>query len=54
VAHIDDPETQKANRTFIKASMKEPLLLRDHEFELAHRWRQASDIAALHERRRAL
>ena len=39
MAHIDDPQTQKANLTFIKASMKEPLLTRDHEFELAHRWR---------------
>ena len=37
MAYIDDPETQKANLNFIKASMKEPLLLRDHEFELARR-----------------
>ena len=45
MAHIDDPQTQKANLTFIKASMKEPLLTRDHEFELAHRWRTAdSDL----------
>jgi len=53
VAHIDDPQTQKANLTFIKASMKEPLLTRDHEFELAHRWRTAGDTAALHELVRA-
>src|SRR5437764_9264670 len=53
MAHIDDPQTQKANLTFIKASMKEPLLTRDHEFELAHRWRTAGDTAALHELVRA-
>ena len=46
MAHIDDPHTQKANLTFIKASMKEPLLTRDHEFELAHRWRTDGDTAA--------
>jgi RNA polymerase sigma-32 factor len=53
MAHIDDPQTQRANLTFIKASMKEPLLTRDHEFELAHRWRTAGDTAALHELVRA-
>ncbi|HKX09663.1 MAG TPA: RNA polymerase factor sigma-32 [Stellaceae bacterium] len=53
MAHIDDPQTQKANLTFIKASMKEPLLTRDHEFELAQRWRTAADTAALHELVRA-
>jgi RNA polymerase sigma-32 factor len=53
MAHIDDPQTQKANLTFIKASMKEPLLTRDHEFDLAQRWRGAGDTAALHELVRA-
>jgi RNA polymerase sigma-32 factor len=53
MAHIDDPETQKANLNFIKASMKEPLLLRDHEFDLARKWREESDVAALHELVRA-
>src|ERR1051326_9224971 len=53
MAHIDDPQTQKANLTFIKASMREPLLTRDHEFELAHRWRTSGDTAALHELVRA-
>ncbi|MGH7124234.1 MAG: RNA polymerase factor sigma-32 [Stellaceae bacterium] len=53
MAHIDDPQTQRANLTFIKASMKEPLLTRDHEFELAQRWRSAGDTAALHELVRA-
>jgi RNA polymerase sigma-32 factor len=49
MAHIDDPETQKANLGFIRASMREPLLLRDHEFDLARRWRETKEIAALHE-----
>ena len=49
MAHIDDPQTQKANLGFIKASMKEPLLTRDHEFELAQKWRHDGDTAALHE-----
>ena len=49
MAHIDDPETQRANLSFIKATMKEPLLSRDHEFDLAKRWREGGDEAALHE-----
>ncbi len=53
MAYIDDPKTQRANLTFIKASMKEPLLSRDHEFRLAHRWRMEGDTGALHELVRA-
>lgn len=53
MAYIDDPETQKANLSFIKATMREPLLSRDHEFELARRWREGSDTTALHELVRA-
>src|SRR4051812_28749919 len=53
MAHIDDPETQRANLNFIKASMKEPLLSRDHEFDLARRWREEDDTDALHELVRA-
>ena len=49
MAHIDDPETQRANLTFIKASMREPLLSRDHEFELARNWREEGNEAALHD-----
>jgi RNA polymerase sigma-32 factor len=48
MAHIDDPETQRANLAFIKQSMKEPLLSRDYEFDLARRWREESDTGALH------
>jgi RNA polymerase sigma-32 factor len=53
MAHIDDPETQRANLTFIKASMREPLLSRDHEFELARNWREEGNEAALHDLVRA-
>ena len=53
MAHIDDPETQRANLTFIKASMREPLLSRDHEFDLARSWREEGKEAALHELVRA-
>lgn len=49
MAHIDDPETQRANLLFIKASMKEPLLARDLELELARRWREHGDERALHQ-----
>jgi RNA polymerase sigma-32 factor len=49
MVHVDDRQTQRANLGFIKASMREPLLTRDHEFELAHRWRTVDDTAALHE-----
>lgn len=48
MAHIDDPATQRANLSYIRASMGEPLLSRDHEFELARRWRDAGDEQALH------
>jgi RNA polymerase sigma-32 factor len=50
---IDDPETQRANLDFIKASMRAPLLSREHEFELARRWREQCDVTALHEFARA-
>lgn len=53
MAYIDDPETQKANLTFIKASMREPLLTRDHEFELARQWREDGNERSLHELVRA-
>ncbi len=47
--HIDDPMTQRANLSYIKASMAEPLLSRDREFALAKRWREDGDEDALHE-----
>lgn len=49
MAVLDTPETQKANRRFIKAAMKAPLLEQDHELRLARLWREERDEAALHE-----
>lgn len=49
MARIDTAETQKANRRFIKKAIEAPLLSREREFELARRWREAGDEAALHE-----
>lgn len=49
MAVLDTPETQTANRRFIKAAMKAPLLGREHELELARKWRDERDEAALHE-----
>jgi RNA polymerase sigma-32 factor len=48
MAYIDDPDTQRANLAFIKASMREPLLSRNHEFDLARRWREKGETGALH------
>ncbi len=53
MAHIDGSETQRANLAFIKRSMREPLLTRDREFDLARRWRDDGDEEALHELVRA-
>ena len=49
MAHIDMPDTQRANRRFVKSAMAAPLLTADHEHELAQRWRENGDEAALHE-----
>lgn len=49
MAHIDDPDTQKANLAYIKTSMNAPMLEKEHEFGLARRWRDDKDEAALHE-----
>lgn len=51
--HIDDPQTQRANLNYIRASMKAPLLTREREFDLARRWRGEEDEDALHELVRA-
>ncbi|MEI8393867.1 MAG: RNA polymerase factor sigma-32 [Rhodospirillaceae bacterium] len=53
MAYIDDPVTQRANLNYIKASMREPLLTRDHEVELAVNWRENGNEDALHELVRA-
>lgn len=48
MAHIDDPATQRANMSYIRASMKEALLSREDEQDLAKRWRYDGDEDALH------
>jgi len=53
MAYIDDPQTQRANLRYIRASMREPLLERETEFELAQRWRDTNDVDALHKLVRA-
>lgn len=49
MAYIDDQQTQKANLSYIRSSMSEPMLERDHEQDLARRWRDNRDERALHE-----
>ncbi|MEO0391672.1 MAG: RNA polymerase factor sigma-32 [Pseudomonadota bacterium] len=49
MAYIDDPDTQRANMAYIKHSMNEPLLSREHEQTLARQWRDDHDEDALHE-----
>ena len=48
MAHLDDPATQRANIRFIRQSMKQPLLSREHELDLARRLRDEDDEDALH------
>ncbi len=49
MVHIDDPHTQKANLGYIRTAMKAPILERDHEKDLAMRWKHDHDEKALHE-----
>lgn len=53
MAHIDDPQTQRANMSYIRKSMSEPLLGREEEQDLARRWRYEQDEEALHKLVRA-
>lgn len=49
MAHIDDPQTQRANLEYIRSSMSEPMLEKEHELDLARRWKNDQDERALHE-----
>ena len=53
MAYIDDLHTQQANQKYIRASMQEPLLSREREFDLAQRWREKGEQQALHQLIRA-
>ena len=46
---MDTVDTQRANRRLIRDSMSAPLLTRDHELDLARKWRNSGDEKALHE-----
>jgi RNA polymerase sigma-32 factor len=49
MAYVDDLDTQRSNKAYIRLAMKAPLLEREHELELARRWREDNDERALHE-----
>jgi RNA polymerase sigma-32 factor len=49
MAVSDTVDAQRANRRLIRESMNAPLLSRDHELDLARRWRNHGDERALHE-----
>lgn len=53
MAQADDGALYQANLAYIRASMNEPMLSREHEHELALAWRDKGDEKALHELVRA-
>lgn len=53
MVHMDTPETQRANRRYMKRAMTVPLLDEGREFDLARRWKEHKDEHALHELTRA-
>lgn len=53
MARFDDQQGQRADAAYVRASMRQPLLERDHELDLARRWRERGDERALHELVRA-
>lgn len=53
MAISETSELQRGAQRFIRDAMRAPLLEADHERELARRWREEADEAALHELTRA-
>ncbi len=49
MAMSDTVDAQRASRRLIRESMNAPLLSRQHELDLARRWRSEKDERALHE-----
>ena len=49
MATSEFPQATRANQKFIGTAMKAPLLSAEHEHELARRWREQGDEAALKE-----
>lgn len=53
MAIIETSESERAHRRYVRGAMTAPLLEAAHEHELARRWRDERDEAALHELTRA-
>ncbi len=49
MAYSDDTQTRKSNLDYIRTAMNEPMLEKEHELDLARRWKDNQDEAALHE-----
>ena len=49
MAIYDSGETRQADNAYIRKTMRKPLLDRDHEVNLAKRWRDHDDDQAMHE-----
>lgn len=49
MASFASPAIERGNRRYAAAVMQAPILEREHEFDLARRWRDAGDEDALHE-----
>ena len=49
MAQVDGDPIERGNRRYISSIMAAPFLERDHEHDLARRWRENRDIKALHE-----
>lgn len=47
MAHFDDIETQAANKSFIRLAMREPMLEKNEEIQLATAWLEQNDERAL-------
>ncbi len=53
MAHVDDGALYQANLAYIRNSMEQPMLSREHEHALAMAWKEKGDEKALHELVRA-
>ena len=49
MAALDDRDTRNSDIAFARKAMAVPLLSREREFELARRWREHGDAAAMQE-----
>lgn len=47
--YSDDTQTHKSNLDYIRSAMNEPMLEKEYELDLARRWKENQDEAALHE-----